>query len=266
MSNYIHGYIPEEQDRLLDQAGVLGPMIYPWVDFSDKHHVLEVGSGVGAQSQVLLSLYPQIDLTCVEIEEKQIEKAKSNLSAFWDRNIQFLNQDASKMNLERKADGAFICWVLEHLSEPSLMLEQVFDNMESTGTIFVTEVFNSSFQFIPKLPGLSDYYKAYNHFQEELGGNPDVGLILGNLLQKAGFKDIELRRSGFHLDQTNPEELKKIAIYWKGLMKSGAEAMLKNGKVSIETVRQMEIDLDQIAEHPEGVLFYQFVQAKANKP
>lgn len=266
MAKYIHGYIPEEQERLLDQAGVLAPLIYPWIDFTDCKHVLEIGSGVGAQSHILLSLYPEIELSCVEIEKKQIKKAKENLRQFIDRKIHFLNQDATNLDLKKKVDGVFICWVLEHLNDPISVLSKAFENMSNEGVLFATEVFNSSFHFYPALPGLTKYYQVYNQFQRDLGGDPDVGLRLGNLLKDAGFSDIELHGGGFHLDQTQPQELKKIATYWRGLMKSGSEAIINEGLISREEVLQMEQDLDQIVSHPQGVLYYQFIQAKAKKP
>lgn len=263
MTKYIHGYIPEEQERLLIQAGVLAPLIYPWIDFTGCQHVLEIGSGVGAQSHMLLSLYPHIELSCVEIEKKQIKKAKHNLTQFMDRRIHFMNQDAKDLELKKKADGVFICWVLEHLNDPAAVLAKARENMVSGAVIYITEVFNSSFHFYPQLSGLDRYYQAYNQLQRNLGGDPDVGLRLGNLLKESGFSEIELSRSGFHLDQTQPKELKKIANYWKELMKSGSEALLAAGIVNTSDVLQMEQDLDQIASDPEGVLYYQFIQAKA---
>ena len=138
--------------------------------------------------------------------------------------------------------------------------------MSNEGVLFATEVFNSSFHFYPALSGLTKYYQVYNQFQRDLGGDPDVGLRLGNLLKDAGFSDVELHGGGFHWDQTQPQELKKIATYWKGLMKSGSEAIINEGLISREEVLQMEQDLDQIVSHPQGVLYYQFIQAKAKKP
>ena len=60
-----------------------------------------------------------------------------------------------------------------------------------------------------------------------------------------------------------PEELIKITTYWKGLMKSGANAMIQAGVISEKEVIGMENDLDQIAKDENAVFFYQFVQAKA---
>ncbi|SFO07527.1 Methyltransferase domain-containing protein [Algoriphagus ornithinivorans] len=265
MGKYIHGYLTEEQERLMSQAGILTPLIYPFIDLKNRKNVLEIGSGVGAQSQVILSLYSDLDLTCVEIEKSQIEKAQINLSGFSDRKINFVNQDAAELNFGEKFDAGFICWVLEHVEEPKKVLRSVYEHLHPEGVIYLTEVFNSSFYFLPKLPGLERYYNAYNAYQIQSGGDPDIGVKLGNLLHEVGFGEIELQRGGFHLDQSRPEELKRMTAYWKELMKSAAKPMLDTDLISENDVREMESDLEAIAKDSNSVFFYQFVQAKAKR-
>lgn len=266
MGNYIHGYLTGEQDRLLEQAGMLAPLIYPWVDLAGRNKVLEVGSGVGAQTKVLLELYPEINLTCIELEASQIEKAQVNLQSYPSSQVRFIQQDAQNLALEEKYDGAFICWVLEHVSEPQLVIDSVFDHLSPRGIVYITEVFNSSFHYFPQCDGLAAYYNAFNELQKENGGNPDIGLQLGNLLKKSGFENIELKPGGLHLDQSQPARLKQMVEYWKKLMKSAAEELIVSGKIDQATVKAMEADLDQLAQHPEAVFFYQFIQTKAFKP
>ncbi|MDI1321452.1 MAG: methyltransferase domain-containing protein [Algoriphagus sp.] len=262
MSTYLHGFIPEEQQRLIDQAGILGSLIYPRIDFSDCKNLLEIGSGVGAQTEVLLKLFPDLHITCVDYSESQLEMARKNLEQFSGR-VSFICQDAKQLELTGKYDSVFICWALEHISEPIEVLKGMKNSLLPGSKIWITEVFNSSFYFFPKLPGLERYYEAYNKFQISLGGDPDVGAKLGNMLKVAGYTEIELSHGGFHLDQTNPGELIKIITYWKGLMKSGSNSMIQAGVISKKEVISMENDLDQIAKDENAVFFYQFVQAKA---
>ncbi|WP_297337310.1 class I SAM-dependent methyltransferase [Algoriphagus sp.] len=263
MPHYIHGYLSEEQERLLNQAGTLASLIYPWIDFTPAKKLLEIGSGVGAQSKILLELYPQIELTCVELEASQIQKAQANLAGFSNRKIDFVLQDGQQLKLDKSFDSIFICWVLEHVSKPLEVLNRAFAHLDPGGIIYLTEVFNSSFHFLPRLQGLADYYEAYNDYQTKNGGNPDVGLQLGNLLQQSGFKEITLHHGGFHLDQSQPESLANLCDYWKSLMKSAAEGMIKSGLISESGITQMEKDLDQLKTEKNAVFFYQFVQAKA---
>ncbi|MCS5490731.1 class I SAM-dependent methyltransferase [Algoriphagus limi] len=266
MTKYLHGYQEEEQRRLYEQAGFLEGLIYPWIDLNRNKNLLELGSGVGGQTEILLKLYPNLSITCVEIEASQLAQAKKNLQAFQNRNIEFIHQDATKLQLEQKFDSAFICWVLEHTSDPQKVLEGVSAHLESNGIIYITEVFNSSFHFFPKLPGLRDYYQAYNAYQVKNGGNPDIGLQLGNLLHQAGFENIQVKPGGFLLDQSQPERFKLMTEYWKKLMLSSASEMVASGLIENHLVKEMESDLDKISNDPNGVFFYQFIQAKAIKP
>lgn len=260
--NYLHGYRDQEQERLLKQSGILAPLIYEKIDFSGCHHILELGSGVGAQTKILLELFPDLQITCVDIEPKQLAKAKENLQAYEGR-VHYECQDIHDPKFDQVFDGLFICWTLEHLANPFQALAQVRPFLASGAKIYITEVFNASFYFLPKLQGLLHYYNAYNSHQKELGGNPDIGIQLGNLLSRAGFQQIEIQNGGFLCDQRDGERLKEFCMYWKMLMKSAEESLLKSKKVSSEIVLQMERDLDSLSHDENAVFFYQFAQAKA---
>lgn len=263
MSNYLHSFTLEEQQRLIDQAGFLAPKIFSKVDFSECEHLLEIGSGVGAQTKVLLSLFPQLKITCVDYSHSQIEKAKENLKGFEDR-VTFLVQNAMELDLGQKFDSVYICWVLEHISEPGRVLEKVRSHLKPGAMVFLTEVFNSTYYTFPSLPFAQKYYRAYNDFQAQIGGHPEIGASLGNLLKQAGFTQISHWLGGFHLDQTHPEELKAMVSFWVKLMKSGAEQLIQAGLVTEEEVRKMEEEYHKLPENENAVFFIQFVQAFAS--
>lgn len=262
MDRYLHGYTSQEQQRLIDQAGFLAPLIYPAVDFSGEKSLLEIGSGVGAQTSVLLRLFPDLHITSVDSSATQLAKAKKNLKEFEDR-VTFVCQDAQDLHLADRYDSAFICWALEHISDPLSVLKGLRAHLVSGANVHITEVFNSTFYYLPACPALAHYYRAYNEQQRSFGGNPDIGAQLGNLLFHAGFKYIQLSRQGFHLDQSQAEELNKFIDFWKILMKSGAEGLLRSGNIKQDEIDAMERDLDRIRLDENSVFFYQFVQAKA---
>ncbi|PZX58032.1 class I SAM-dependent methyltransferase [Algoriphagus chordae] len=262
MAAYLHGFIPEEQQRLIDQAGVLESLIYPRIDFTGCKKLLEIGSGVGAQTATLLRLFPELEITCVDYSQSQLDRAKENLAFASDR-VRFVCQDAKKLSLDEKFDSVFICWALEHIPDAHEVLEGIKAYLLPNSKLWFTEVFNSSFYFNPALPGLTKYYDAYNEFQRSLGGNPDIGANLGNLLLRAGYKQIELYHGGFHLDQRNAEDLRNICQYWKGLMKSATAGMREAKLVSSADVLAMERDLDAIFKDENAVFFYHFVQVSA---
>jgi hypothetical protein len=115
----------------------------------------------------------------------------------------------------------------------------------------------------PDLPNQRKYYEAYNQLQISLGGNPDVGAQLGNLMKKAGFGSIEIHHGVFHLDQSKPEELQKMLHFWAILLKSGAPGLLEAKLITKKEIEEMESDLISVLNDENAVFFYQFVQAFA---
>jgi SAM-dependent methyltransferase len=259
---YLHGFIPEEQQRLLDQADFLASKIYPRIDFTGCTNLLEIGSGVGAQTGILLALWPDLRITCVDYSEVQIAQARLNLAFAGDR-VTFACQDACELALEEQYDAVFICWALEHVSDPVKVLKSVRKYLLPGAKLWATEVFNSSLYLCPDLPNQRKYFQAYNDHQISLGGNPDVGIQLGNLLQQAGYEAIQLYPYGFHLDQSRSVELREMIDFWKILMKSGAAGLLEAELVTAEEIEAMEADLNYTLRDENAVFFYQFIQAYA---
>ena len=77
---YLHGYTSKEQERLITQARVTEPLVHDRLPFRRSRSLVEVGSGVGAQTEILLRHFPELRITCVERNPKQITAAKRYLS------------------------------------------------------------------------------------------------------------------------------------------------------------------------------------------
>lgn len=262
---YIHGYTATEQQRLREQALVIERPIYDFIDFSKINDLLEIGSGVGAQTEILLKRFPHLRITGVEYESLQIKKAQENMQAlgFGSEKVRFLHQDATALDLDKTFDGAFICWVLEHIPDPVRVLTSMKPYLRSGAMVSITEVFNSSFYTYPSLPEVMDYWETYNQYQFSIGGDPNVGAKLGNLLQKAGYRNIELRSGGFHLDSRMQEEKRTVFTYWKNLMSSGAPLLIQEGLLGEAQIKAMQDGMDHLREMSDSVFYYRFVQATA---
>ena len=119
-AGYLHGYSEEEQNRLYSQARFLEPYIYQGVDYPPAGEILEVGCGVGAQTDILLTRFPRLRVVAIDNEPRQIERANIYLSTHRKAGrAQTLLADARHLPLpDGKFDGAFLCWVLEHTPSP----------------------------------------------------------------------------------------------------------------------------------------------------
>jgi hypothetical protein len=108
-----------------------------------------------------------------------------------------------------------------------------------------------------------DYWKVYNDYQVNIGGDPDVGARLGDLLEEAGYSDISLRSGGFHLDSRNSEDKKTVFTYWKNLMSSGAPLLLEEGLITSSQIIAMQEAMDELSERRDSIFYYRFIQATA---
>src|SRR5271154_5583463 len=79
-TGYLHGYSETERERLHRQARFLEPMVHEGLPFRRRRRLLEVGAGVGAQTEILLRHFPDIHVTGVEINDAQIAEARRYLA------------------------------------------------------------------------------------------------------------------------------------------------------------------------------------------
>jgi len=265
-TGYLHGYSAHERERLHRQARFLEPMVHDRLPFRRRRRLLEVGSGVGAQTEILLRHFPDLHVTGVELNDAQIEEARRFLStvAWAEGRYDIVKGDATRLDFEpERFDCAFLCWILEHVADPARVLSEVRRMLASGAPVVCNEVLNATFFVEPYSPSTLRYWMAFNDHQISVGGDPFVGAKLGNLLQSVGFRDVSTEVKTFHLDNRAPAERAEFIAYWTELLLSGAPALLAENKVSEEVVNEMKDELERVARAPNAVFFYSFIQARA---
>jgi SAM-dependent methyltransferase len=263
---YVHGFTREERDRLYHQARFLEHRVHEGLPFRRSHRLLEVGCGVGAQTEILLRRNPDLHITALDQSPSNLAAAKERLVRQpWAKGrFETVLGDATKLAYDaERFDAAFLCWILEHVRDPMLVLSETRRVLRAGAPIVVTEVQNASFFLDPYSPNVMAYWLAFNEYQRELGGDPFVGAKLGNLLQAVGFRDIDIRVRPIHLDNREPGERAEFIAYWTELLLSGAPGLVNAGKVKAALVEGMKAELAEIAHNPNSVFFYTFVQARA---
>ena len=269
-TGYLHGYSEDERERLHRQARFLEPMVHDRLPFRRRRRLLEVGAGVGAQTEILLRHFPDLHVTGVEINEAQIAEARRYLGTVpWAQvagapRYEIRKMDATKLEFPPESfDSAFLCWVLEHVGEPARVLSEVRRVLQPGASVVCNEVLNATFFVDPYSPMTLRYWMAFNDHQLSVGGDPFVGAKLGNLLQSVGFRDVQTEVKTFHLDNRAPAERAEFLAYWTELLLSGAPTLLAANEVSTEIVEGMTKELEHVARDPNSVFFYSFIQARA---
>ena len=263
---YLHGFSRTEQARLVKQARIAESTIFRHVDYPGAKRLLEVGSGVGAQTEILLRRFPELHATCVDFSPSQLDAARENLGAKpWLEGRYTLQQaDAGDLPFEpRSFDSAFLCWVLEHVPSPARVLSEVRRVLSPGSPVYITEVMNASFLLDPYSPNVWRYWMAFNDFQIDSGGDPFVGAKLGNLLLAGGFHEVTTEIKTFHFDNREPAQRKTMIAFWEELLLSAADQLLAAGKVDAATVDGVRREMRLVQNDPNAVFFYSFVQARA---
>lgn len=267
---YIHSFEPDEQARLIRQGGFLEPYIQPHVDFTGRASVLEVGCGVGAQLQVLLRRFSEVRYTGVDIVAAQLQRARQLLAApIAAGRVELVEGSAYRLPFpDASFDGACIFWVLEHLNDHLGVLREIHRVLKPGGVLYGTEVFNSGLYARPRQAALETWWRAFNSLQEELGGDPDVGVRLAALFEDAGFTRVTLHDTSAQMDG----RLKGLAArrefldFWQSLLLSGAAKLIQHGRVSERDIAALKAAFATLAESPEAIFRYAAMQACGHKP
>ncbi len=263
---YLHGFTAEERDRLYRQARFLEYKVHENLPFRRRRKLLEVGCGVGAQTEILLRRFPELHVTGVDSSPDNLASARDYLTGLgWAKDrYDLMVGDARSLDLPADSfDAAFLCWILEHVGDPARVLSEIRRLLRPGANIVITEVQNATFFLDPYSPNTLAYWMAFNDHQIEMGGDPFVGAKLGNLLQSGGYRDITTKVRTFHLDNRRAEERREFIAFWAELLLSGCDQLRKAGKVTAEIVDGMKDELEAVSRDPNAVFFYSFVQARA---
>ena len=256
-TGYIHGFSTDEQDRLYTQARLLEPVVFDGVDFSQSRRVLEVGCGVGAQTEILLERFPDVRVQAVDRSAPQIARAREHLRASIVSGRASVDLvDAARLPFaDGSFDGAFVCWVLEHMPDPVPVLREIRRVLRPGGTIFGIEVMNTSFSLLPACPAVLAYWNAYNRGQQAGGGDPFVGARAGDLLKEAGFTSIHVKPYPSRHDRRDGAVLTGRLEDLERLLVSAAPQLLALGLVNQVGIDRMRRELRGLRLDPRAVFY-----------
>jgi ubiquinone/menaquinone biosynthesis C-methylase UbiE len=262
---YLHGFSEQEQSRLRTQAEFAEHTIFQNINFSAARKLLEVGCGVGAQTEILLRRFPKLHVTGVDLNQKQLEAANQFISSRFPANrFEFHQMSADNLEFEAGSfDSAYLCWILEHVPNPAQVLSEVRRVLRPGSELVITEVMNSSFFLDPYSPSVWKYWMAFNDYQYDHAGDPFIGAKLGNLLTQVGYHNVRTEVKTWLFDNRQPGHRKQAIHFWTDLLLSAAEQLVKENYVDEEVVKKAKAELANVANDPNAVFFYSFMQAKA---
>ena len=203
MTRYIHGDTDAvETERLEKQARFLARWILEGVEAGPGARVLDLACGTGAMMRRLAALLPDAILTGCDLSRPQLGAAHTRSP-----DLRLVNGNAAALPFRTGAfDVIHWSWLLEHVA-PSLavdILREVRRVMAPEGCAWMTEVDNDSLSFWPRAPLAEECFRALSAAQAQMGGDPIVGRKLHGYCRTAGFTNVQVQPTTFHLHPGSP--------------------------------------------------------------
>ena len=260
--SYIHGYDPQENIRLQDQATTLVELLHSDTIYPEGSHILEAGCGVGAQTVTLARNSPGASIVSVDISAHSLAQAEQTVQAEGLTNVRFLQGDIFHLSFAPQSfDHVFVCFVLEHLKDPAIALQKLKSCLRQGGTITVIEGDHGSTCFHPDSDAAHAAIRCQVELQSRTGGNALIGRSLYPLLVRAGFSEVRVSPRMVYVDSSRPEWVDGFTKKtFTAMIESVRQSAIKEGIIDPATFDKGIQDLYRTAE-PDGTFCYTFFKA-----
>jgi SAM-dependent methyltransferase len=259
---YVHGYHAKENERLQDQADALVELLHSDTSYPAGTSVLEAGCGVGAQTVTLARRSPGAHFTSIDVAAESIAQARERVGRAGLHNVTFRQADIFSLPFGDAAfDHVFVCFVLEHLSQPAKALARLRTALRPGGTITVIEGDHGSTFFHPESSAAHEAIRCLVTLQRAGGGNALIGRELYPLLSGTGFDDVRVSARMVYVDASRPDLVdaftrKTFTAMIEGIRAAAIEKSLIEPARFDAGIR----DLYRTTE-PDGVFCYTFFKA-----
>lgn len=266
LKNYIHGYSEEECNRLNDQAQSIAEILHRDSIWEAGAQILEAGCGVGAQTKLIAAINPHASFVSVDLSAVSLEKAKQLTSEEGLTNVSFAQADITALPYASDTfDHIFVCFVLEHLTNPALALSELKRVLKKEGTITVIEGDHGSTYFFPDSEDAQKAIASQVLLQKNNGGNAMIGRALHPLLSGVGFQTVSVSPRQIYVDDSKPEMKDGfIKNTFTAMIKGIEQEAVAHGIIDKDTIHRGIQDLLQTAD-PSGTFCYTFFKAKGVK-
>jgi len=266
-TNYVHGYNDRESLRLNAQADSLSELLHRDSLFPAGSLILEAGCGVGAQTKIIAAANPSSRFLSIDISNDSLRRARECIDAAGISNVDFRQGDIFDLPFpEGYFDHVFICFVLEHLTNPVSALEALYKVVRKGGTVTVIEGDHGSAYYHPESSRARKVIDTQIRLQASNGGNALIGRQLYPLLVSAGFTGCTVSPRMVYVDASLPHFVEGFTRNtFTAMMEGIREKAISSGMIDEAEFDKGIRDLYRTAE-PDGVFCYTFFRGTGCRP
>lgn len=262
-NKYIHGTNKREQERLAGLNEITNNSFIDFLGDLSNKKICDFGCGLGLLIAQIKERYPDVEIVGVEISSEQIKTARENTKEY--SNVTLINKDVLNNGLENNIYDVVYCrYLLEHVSEPSIVAKEMVRIAKPGGKVFCQE--NDLYNGIlyPDVDGYSDFRKLLCNLQEKQGGDPYIGRKLYSL-----FKDLKV--NSIKLSYMPEVYTENDALYksWLnnmlGIMYGVKEQLIADGSISKSQFEKIYNSLKERINNPQGVTYFHWNRIEVTK-
>lgn len=266
---YVHGYHSEENARLSDQAGTLVDLLHGDTGYPAGASILEVGCGVGAQTVTLAQRSPGARFTSIDVSPDSLAQAQHRITVAGIDTVTFLQSDVLTLPAadgplsSARFDHVFVCFLLEHLADPTGALRRLRAVLKPGGTMTVIEGDHGSTYFHPDSEPARDAIACQVTLQRHAGGDASIGRRLYPLLTEAGYDEVSVSPRQVYIDGSRPALADGfIRKKFTAMIEGARQPAIAAGLIDADSFDAGIHALHRTAE-PDGVFCYTFFKATA---
>ena len=191
-TDYALGYTDSEQERLVRQAAIIGPIterLFREARIGPGQRILDLGSGMGDVSMLVARLVGASgQVVGIERDATSIERAQARVAAAGLRNVRFIKSDVNNIVVDQPFDAAVGRFILMFVPDPVSVLRSVSRLVRPGGVLAFQEP-----SWIPmlalgdRLPLWSCVLRSIHETILRSGANPEMGLALYSIFQEIGL-------------------------------------------------------------------------------
>jgi SAM-dependent methyltransferase len=173
------------------------------IGLRDGMSILEVGSGPGFITELLLTDLPHCTVTAVELDPRMCEVARGQLAEQPGDRFEIVQSSILMTDLpDDSFDFALARFVFQHLSAPDLALVEILRLLKPGGRLAIVDVDDAvGGMLVPGIPAFEVAGRKVRQVQAGRAGDREIGRKLWRQLAGAGFSELGLEVVVFHSDE-----------------------------------------------------------------
>jgi len=186
---YIHDYDGALTEQIIAgrTADIHGAFFLPYLRAG--MNLLDCGCGPGTITVGLAQATFPGNVTGVDLEQSQLERARENAAKLGLTNVKFGRCDVYELPYQDNLfDAVFSHAMLEHMHDPLEVLKEMRRVLKPGGLVGIRSIDLAATLISPAEATLTTAYDIWLKYRQHCGGDPFMGRRLRALLREAGFE------------------------------------------------------------------------------